>query len=211
MIALILAGLAAAVLPSLAPQSWLDRMSTIQTYQKDASFSGRVEAWKMNTAIATERPLLGGGFYAGNVDWVARKFSHGELQKGKAAHSIYFEVLGDHGYVGLGLYLLIIAGAWMNTFVAQASARNRPDLAWASELARMLQVSLVAFLVGGAALSMAYYDGALVLFALTAALLHVTRKPQDASLATTPAKPRWRRAASPAPASACEGASAAVV
>jgi probable O-glycosylation ligase (exosortase A-associated) len=210
-VAVMLSVLAVAALPQFLPQAWLDRMSTIQTYNDDASFSGRVVAWKMNTAIAAERPMVGGGFYAGNVDWVAKKFSGGALEAGKAAHSIYFEVLGDHGYVGLGVYILIIAGAGLNTLLALNFARGRPELAWAAELARTLQVSLAAFLVGGAALSMAYYDGALIIFALTAAVLHVVRRPAEATQAAN--APRWRTAGElqPGTASAPKPGSPAVV
>ena len=136
-----------------------------------------------------------------NVDWVARKFSHGDLKIGKAAHSIYFEVLGDHGFVGLALYLAILAAAWLNTFQVLNVTRTRPDLAWAHELARMLQISLVAFLVGGAALSMAYYDGVLVVFALTAALLQVVRRPAG-EMAADVVTPRWKALPAPAPSQA---------
>lgn len=182
----------ATVIPSFLPPAWVNRMSTIESADQDDSFMGRVVAWKMNTAIANERPVLGGGFYAGNVPWVAMKYSHGKFPNGKAAHSIYFEVLGDHGYVGLALYLAIIAGAWLNTWVVLGLARKRTDLAWAGELARMLQVSSVAFLIGGAALSMAYYDGELMLLALTAALLQVARRPAVATGAAT--APKWKTA-----------------
>jgi probable O-glycosylation ligase (exosortase A-associated) len=175
----------------------LHRMSTIETAGRDDSFMGRVVAWRMNAAIADERPLIGGGFYAGNVDWVAKKYSRGELPSGKAAHSIFFEVLGDHGYVGLGLYLAIIAAAWLNTWIVLSLARQRADLAWAGELARMLQISQVAFLVGGSALSMAYYEGELMLLALTATLLQVARRPAEASRAAV--APGWKAMAAPAP------------
>jgi probable O-glycosylation ligase (exosortase A-associated) len=172
-------------------------MSTIESYDQDDSFMGRVVAWKMNYAIASERPLVGGGFYACNVDWVAQKFSHGELGRGMAAHSIYFEVLGDHGFVGLGLYFAIVGAAWLNTWIVLSFVGRRADLAWAGELARMLQLSQVAFLVGGSALSMAYYDGELVLLALTAALLQVVRSPAGTELK---AASKWRVVVRSAPA-----------
>ena len=101
--------------------------------------------------------MIGGGFSAVNLDEVAQAFqSPGSLKAGKAAHSIYFEVLGDHGFVGLALYLLILAAAWFNTFTVLRLTRGRPDLDWANRLARTLQVSMIGFLIGGAALSMAY-------------------------------------------------------
>jgi len=189
-------GVLAATLPAVLPTQWLDRMSTIQSYDQDDSFMGRVAAWRMNTAIANERPFVGGGYYAGNIDWIAQKYSKGELDGGKAAHSIFFEVLGDHGYAGLVLYFAVVAAAWMNTWIVLSKVRGRPDLAWAGELARMLQLSQVAFLVGGSMLSMAYYDGQLMLMTLTAALLQVVRSPAGAG---AQAGPRWKVAEPPTP------------
>jgi putative inorganic carbon (HCO3(-)) transporter len=189
----ILGGLLASAAPSIMPGKWMERMSTIQTYDADASFNGRVAAWRTSYEIASQRPL-GGGFSAVKLDEVARMFpAEGGLTMGRAAHSIYFEVLGDHGFIGLALYLLVIAAALLNTFQVLALARRRPDLAWASQLARMLQVSIVAFLVGGSALSMAYYDGVLIILALTVAVLRVAREPARAEQ-TSPRRPNWSTA-----------------
>ena len=62
---------------------------------------------------------------------------------------------------------------------------------WQHRLARMIQTSLLAFFVGGAALSMAYYD----LFVILALLL-----PQIAVLlpAKAVAGPKWKAEAKPA-------------
>ena len=182
----------ATVSPHVMPQQWLARMSTIRTAEADQSFAGRVAAWKTSYAIAIHRPL-GGGFAAVQLDDVAHAFpTEGGLTAGRAAHSIYFEALGDHGFVGLALYLSIFVAAWLNASRVQSLAHQRPDLAWANQLARMLQVSILAFLVGGAALSMAYYDGMLILLALTAALLQVATAPRAAEAGQS--APAWRLA-----------------
>jgi probable O-glycosylation ligase (exosortase A-associated) len=182
-------------LPALLPPSWFERMQTIQAYNEDTSFTGRVAAWKTTLNIVQQRPLIGGGFYVTNLDWVAQAYhTPGSLDLGRAAHSIYFEVLGDHGVVGLVLYLALVGAAVFNTFFILSEARGRPDLAWARQLARMLQVSIVAFLVGGAALSMAYYDGFVVIMALTTSLLLVVRQPVGEPAGDL-LVPRWRQLA----------------
>lgn len=191
-LALIAAVLLAGLVPSFLPSSWTQRMSTLQSADHDESFEGRVSAWRTSTNIALARPL-GGGFAAvEHTDVVQQYESAGSLRAGKAAHSIYFEVLGDHGFVGLALYVFVLAAAWVNTFATLNAARGRPDLAWAARLARMLQVSFVGFMVGGAALSMAYYDGVLVLFALTAALAQVAREPASETQGAI-AAPKWKQ------------------
>jgi probable O-glycosylation ligase (exosortase A-associated) len=193
-VVILLAAILMIALPSILPSSWLDRMSTIQSYNQDASFEGRVAAWKTSVNIAKARPL-GGGFSAVDLDKVAEQFqSPGSLKKGRAAHSIYFEVLGDHGFVGLALYLLVLAAAGLNTSLVLGATRGRPDLEWANLMARMLQVSIVALVVGGAALSMAYYDGFIVILALTAALLQIVRQPAVESAPAT-SGPGWAQVA----------------
>jgi putative inorganic carbon (HCO3(-)) transporter len=194
-VVVILGAIMMVTLPTVLPSTWLDRMSTIKSYDQDASFEGRVAAWKTSFNIAKARPLTGGGFSSVDLDQVARAYpSPGSLQKGRAAHSIYFEVLGDTGFVGLGLYFSILVAAWYNTGLILSAARGRRDLAWAGELGRMLQVSLVALIVGGAALSMAYYDGFIVVLMLTVAVLQAVRNPVRQAEVST--EPRWRLAAS---------------
>lgn len=198
--------LGAAAAPSLMPASWSARMSTIRSYNDDDSFEGRVQAWRTSANIAAARPLTGGGFSAVEESWIAEAYaSPGSSPHGRAAHSVYFQVLGDTGYVGLGLYLSAIAVALMNTMRVLALTKGDPGLRWAGQLARMLQVSLAAFLTDGAVLSMAYYDGVLLVFGLTAALLATVKRPAPALAAEPGGSAAWRsdqRRRSPQPARA---------
>jgi len=192
LIPLVLGGMVVLALPSLVPSTWFERMSTINTYNQDDSFEGRVSAWRTSFNIAKDR-ITGGGFSSVNLDDVALAYpSPGSLTFGRAAHSIYFEVLGDHGFIGLALFLMLLAAAWYNTAATLSFAKNKPELDWAVKLARMMQVSIIGFMTGGALLSLAYYDGFLIIVALTAALLLVVKKPltQDALGRTMPI---WRR------------------
>ena len=75
-----------------------------------------------------------------------------------AAHSIYFSVLGEHGWMGLFLFLLILFIAWQTASWIIRQAKGNAELEWLIHLSRMLQVSLVAYCVGGAFLSLSYYD-----------------------------------------------------
>lgn len=188
------AAIAVAALPSVMPHKWLERMSTIQSANQDASFQDRVAAWHSSYNIARDRPLVGGGFSAvESTDVVLAHRTPDSLDHGRAAHSIYFQVLGDTGFVGFALYLATVGSALLNTFRVLAVVRGRPELRWAGQLARMLQVSLVGFLSGGAALSMAYYDGFLIVFALTAALLETVRHPVAVAAEAASTEPKWKR------------------
>jgi putative inorganic carbon (HCO3(-)) transporter len=126
--------------------------------------------------------------------WIAQAyFTPGSSPHGRAAHSVYFQVLGDTGFVGLGIYLSAVAAALLNTVRVLALTRGRPELRWAGQLARLLQAGVAGFLMGGAALSMAYYDGVLLVFGLTAALYATISRP-IAAQAAKPLQPRWARA-----------------
>jgi O-antigen ligase len=74
------------------------------------------------------------------------------------AHSIYLQVLGDHGFLGLFLFLTIIIWTWIVLDKIIKNTSVDLDLRWANQLARMLQLSFIAFFVAGAFLSLPYYD-----------------------------------------------------
>jgi probable O-glycosylation ligase (exosortase A-associated) len=139
---------------SLMPQEWTDRMNTIETYQQDNSAMGRVNAWTMAYNLANDR-FLGAGFEAAS-EGLFQKYA--PIPKARAAHSIYFQVLGEHGWVGLGLFLSIGAFGFLTAARIRRKAKNVPEAQWVYNLAGMLQVSLVGYAVGGAFLSLAYFD-----------------------------------------------------
>ena len=146
---------AAPLLLTFMPPEWSLRMESINSYQADASAQGRINAWGMAWNLARDR-FFGGGFeiYEPTVFAI---YAPNPIDL-HAAHSIYFQVLGEHGFVGLALYLLLGVLAWRDAawIIARASAFD--DLRWAASLAAMIQTSLVGFAVGGAFLSLAYFD-----------------------------------------------------
>jgi len=170
---------------NFVPKEWSARMNTISTMEEDNSFLGRAAAWKQAVLMASDHPFFGGGFKAGQnfVIWKIyepefRKFDHiidtsGQVFTfGKAAHSIYFQVLGDMGYCGLILFLIII---WLSYKKLKFVIKESNDK-WIVDLARMLQVSLVTYCAAGAALSLPYFDLSFSIFALSHCLYELTRK-----------------------------------
>ena len=155
----LLAGLTLAILASgliaFMPASWEARMSSIQTYEQDNSAISRLEAWQMCFNLANDRPI-GGGFNIYTPATYAKYSPKFTLPQ--AAHSIYFSVLGEHGWVGLILYLLLGVLSYRVGSRIRREAKTVPQAAWAYNLAGMCQVSRVGFAVGGAFLSLVYYD-----------------------------------------------------
>ena len=137
------------------PQKWWDRMDTITIENPDQSIQGRFNAWGMAWNLALDRPIFGGGFAVYEPDVFAR-YAPDPLDI-HSAHSIYFQVLGEHGFVGLGLFLLVSLLMW-RTGTRIIKAARTPEMQWRAELARALQVSMVGFLVGGLTVNIAYWD-----------------------------------------------------
>ena len=163
---------------------------------------GRLNAWETSWNLAQSRPIVGGGFAATENPRTYRRYrGPGDNTEGRAAHSIYFQILGDLGFVGLGLYLAMVAIGIYNLLLVQRWSANHEGLEWANFLARMMLVSTVGFVAAGALLSMAYYDVFLCMMGLTVALREVVRNaagvlPADGSSEGEPSGefvPAWRR------------------
>jgi len=140
----------------LMPETWMDRMSTIKTYEQDTSAMGRINAWIMAWNLAVDRFPIGGGFATWAPDVYLRYAP--DASKVLVAHSIYFHILGDHGFMGLAFFLAIFCFSWMNGSWIIKKAKQNGKLEWAKDLAAMSQVSLVGYFVGGAFLSLTYFD-----------------------------------------------------
>jgi putative inorganic carbon (HCO3(-)) transporter len=146
--------LLASILFTFMPESWHERMESIYNYQEDESAMSRINSWQYSINVANDR-LTGGGLqswsqamfavYAPNPDWVF------------VAHSIYFSVLADHGWPGLMMFLLILGLTWrsLSKVIKRTKENNNTSF---NLLARMLQVSLIAYLTGGTFLSLSYFD-----------------------------------------------------
>lgn len=147
---------AAVLVLSFAPEKWYQRIETIGSYQQDASAEGRINAWWFAFNLAKHRPIVGGGFKAFDRTLFERYAPN--PQDFHDSHSIYFEVLGEQGFVGLFLFILLGALAYRSGARAVAQARDHPELRWAADLATMMQVSLIGYFVGGTFLGLAYYD-----------------------------------------------------
>lgn len=176
------------------PASWHERMSTIENADEDLSFLGRVMAWKQAILMASEN-FTGGGFKAGqmnaiwfqydpqhNLNWLFDT-SHVYFDGAKAAHSIYFQVLGDHGFLGLFLFLLIIYLAFSQAKQVAKQLKQHSISPAMVKLSSMIRVSLVAYIVAGAAVSLAYFDLLFALFAITHVMGNIIKR--EVALQTT--------------------------
>lgn len=176
-VAVVIAVLAPVLFFSM-PDHWHERMQSITAYEQDGSALGRINAWYYAYNLALDRPLVGGGFQA--FDPELFRIYAPEPDRFHDSHSIYFETLGEHGFVGLTLFLLLGIFAFRSASRTIKLTNGIADLYWANVLSGMLQASLIAFAVGGAFLGRAYFDLYYHIVAIIVLLQdHVERQPQS--------------------------------
>lgn len=147
--------IAVAIIGAVMPQEWYDRMNTIQDYQQDNSALGRINAWHTAFNVASAR-ITGGGFETFSAP-TFRQFAPDPWDV-HDVHSIYFEQIGEQGFIGLFLFILLGLFAWLRARQVIQACKSNPDTKWAADLAAMIQVSLVGYATGGAFLGLSYFD-----------------------------------------------------
>jgi probable O-glycosylation ligase (exosortase A-associated) len=171
---------------------WVDRMKTIGTYTQDNSAFGRILVWEWTLDFVKTHPY-GGGFNSYLVDEIKLPGTpeHPEpiIDKGRAFHSIYFEVLGEHGWVGLGIFLSLFVASFLTLRSAAIRAKRLAGMQWCHDLARMLQISIVVPMVCGAFIGIAFQAEFYYLFALAVMLRQQVRVAER--MARAAAKPAF--------------------
>ncbi len=151
----ILVAIIAGVILLFMPDTWWDRMHTIKTYDEDASAMGRINAWWVAFRVANVS-ITGGGANM-FIPSMFKRYAP-EPYNVHDVHSIYFEMLGEQGWIGLTLFLLLALFTWNKCSLISKRVKNIPSLKWASDLALMLQVSFIAYATSGAFLGLSYFD-----------------------------------------------------
>jgi probable O-glycosylation ligase (exosortase A-associated) len=164
------AGILVAVL--FAPPAWKYRMNPNREDAVDASAKSRLGAWAYARALAADYPITGGGFEAFTQD-LFNRYAPGE--RARAPHSVYFQMLAEHGYVGLFIYLVLIGSCFVTIRRLIAEARLREDYS-VRQYASMFQMSLIGFLISGLFLGRAYFDYYFTIVVCVAILKQVAKR-----------------------------------
>lgn len=148
---LVVVGAVAAIMP----QHWYDRMKTIQTFEQDASAMGRINAWWAAFNVANER-VTGGGFETFRP--MLFKLYAPDPRNVHDVHSVYFEVMGEHGWIGFTMFMLLAWFTWNTGNRIRRQAKVSVETKWAADLAGMTQVSMIGYAAAGSFLGLAYFD-----------------------------------------------------
>lgn len=145
------------------PDHWTGRMESISTHE-DWSAMSRLHTWEMIWNLARDHPFVGGGFEF-NSPYIVDRYSPVPM-KAYSPHSIYFQALGEHGFVGLTIYVSLLLYSWISAGRLARACRGHAELLWITRLMPMIQTSIAGFLVGGAFLNLVHFDFPYYLLAL---------------------------------------------
>jgi probable O-glycosylation ligase (exosortase A-associated) len=182
------------------PQNLTERIESIGDQQseetRDTSVQGRFEAWRTAWNIAIDHPFTGGGFRTMWVPLVWLRYFDPNMEGSRStdAHSLYFEVLGEHGFLGLGLYLLVLGSALVSLRQIRKRWRGHPEYGYLANYAEMTQLCLYPYMIAGAFITVAYFD---LYFYFIASSVTLGALSAEAEKAVAPEAVRGRR---PAPA-----------
>ncbi len=160
-IALFLGALAFIAVITFAPPQWMARMGGLARGEVDTSGRERLVSWGTSWNFAMDYPITGGSFNAlPNVELFQRyepeRLPGGFLSSGP--HSIYFQTLEEQGFVGLGLYLILVGSCWVSLNSLRRNSQRSASSQWIVPYTHMIEVSLFGFLASGAFLGLANFD-----------------------------------------------------
>jgi putative inorganic carbon (HCO3(-)) transporter len=162
---------------SFAPSGWTDRMGNFFHGNLDESAQGRLHAWHFAWELASHYPVTGGGFETFTPELEQRftpQFSFA------GPHSIYFQTLGEQGFVGLGLFLFLIGSCFYSLRSMRRKVRRQPSFQWITNYSNMLEACFLGYIVSGSFLPRAYFDLWFQLAAAVALLKILYRYQQQA-------------------------------
>jgi probable O-glycosylation ligase (exosortase A-associated) len=177
-------------------ESWRSRMSTITDYEQESSAAGRIAVWKWTIEFVMENPL-GGGFESFRINKIRTPHPLDPDQilevRGKAFHNSYFEVLGEHGFVGLALFGIIILLTFRYLRRLMKDPLAGEEGIWISGLASTVKLSLVIYLVGSLFIGIAFQPFMYYLIAAAICLRELAwRDHQSAVKADTDSIETWQ-------------------
>ena len=176
------------LISTVMPQEFWDRMNTITATgeERDDSAAGRLHFWSVAVEMANAKPLTGVGF--DGFSQAYESYNRDENYAGiRAVHSVWFALLADMGYPGLGLFVLVLLSSLWALWRVSATCRKDPERRDLAIYADALLTSLLVFAASGSFLSVQYGEMFWHFAGLSTALSLIAR--QSAAVAAPAAAP----------------------
>jgi probable O-glycosylation ligase (exosortase A-associated) len=166
----------AGLFPLLAPAEVLERLASIGD-KKESSANARLRAWETAGEMIKDNPLWGVGMR--NFKLRYQEYSVERItdpNHSYVAHNSYLQIWAESGSLAFLTYLLLLAAVFVGCRWVFQVGRQRADLAWAANYARMMEATTIGFMVGAFFLNRGHFDLIYHWLALVTALVMVTRR-----------------------------------
>lgn len=190
----LIAFFAVSVVGVTAPERLMNRWGTIENYEEDQSAMQRIQAWGVNWNMAKERPITGMGFRFGRMGydwWIGYANFEGQWKHILSPHSIYFGLLGQHGFGGLAVFLTLIGVTFFSLNRIRKKALAETGERWLSEYAWAIQVGIIGYMAAGAFIDVVYFS---LLYAFVALAIIMRQELEEAprldSVQELPVRPK---------------------
>jgi len=143
---------------AVTADSWNERIDTTADYESEGSALGRILVWKWTLGYVADHPL-GGGFNSHIINRIEFPAANGQTPVviyGKAFHNMFIEVLGEHGYPGLAMYLTLMLLSLWYMWRVKWRTRGQAHLLWVNDLAGTLLTSLLTIMACGVFIGIAF-------------------------------------------------------
>ena len=168
-----------AALLAVTSDKWTARISTIEDYETEGSARVRILVWRWTLDYVAQHPL-GGGFRVWLKSHIVLTSSNPNVlqteQNGRAFHNIFFAVLGEHGYPGLFLYLLLIVVLFLSLQRVIRLTAGQKTHEWAHDLAKALQITIAVLLSCGNFIDISFEPLVWYLFTMVVCLREYIRR-----------------------------------
>jgi len=153
---LIATALVALIIFVAAPGKWIERMQTLGDVQQDKSAQARFHSWTFAYRFARDHPVFGGGFqtFTGPLYGQYNML----LDQVQGPHSIYFQILAEHGFPGFMLFLTLIGSCLRSCSKLKRTFTQHRETELLAHYADMVQLALLTFIISGTFLGRAYFD-----------------------------------------------------
>lgn len=194
LLGVMLAALSPVWLPVAAEKLVSDKMAErydlLRNYEEDDSAQSRFWNWTFCAKVGFAHPIEGGGFDYYSVDAYATYYPEFLLKyPGKiwSCHSMWLTILGEHGVVAFMVWVGLLVSCLLSNRRIRAIALSRGDIPAILQYTYMLEAALVAYIIAGSFLDIAYFE---VYYMLVAALIILKQQIADESifLAARPGK-----------------------
>jgi len=149
----------AALFPFVAPDHVLERLASIGEGGKESSANARLTAWATAFEMIKDNPIWGVGMR--NFQPRFRDYSVIPLGEGGqtyVAHNSYLQIWAESGSLAFIIYMALLGSVFLTLRRIFRQCRHRPDLAWASNYARMMEATTVGFTIGAFFLNRGHFD-----------------------------------------------------